>query len=468
MRMNNKSTTGKADKTVAQMRVPKLRFPEFRDAGEWEKKPLGEVYSFKVTNSFSRDKLNYEKGLVKNIHYGDIHTKFSTLFDIRKEMVPFINSSEAIGKIKSDSYCIEGDMVFADASEDLNDVGKSIEIVNLNNEKLLSGLHTLLARQKKAKLVIGFGGYLFKSNGIRTGIKKEAQGAKVLGVSAGRLSNINIYFPTDKKEQQKIADCLASTDELIAAQSQKLDTLKAHKKGLMQQLFPAKGETVPKLRFPEFRDAGEWEKKPLGEVYSFKVTNSFSRDKLNYEKGLVKNIHYGDIHTKFSTLFDIRKEMVPFINSSEAIGKIKSDSYCIEGDMVFADASEDLNDVGKSIEIVNLNNEKLLSGLHTLLARQKKAKLVIGFGGYLFKSNGIRTGIKKEAQGAKVLGVSAGRLSNINIYFPTDKKEQQKIADCLASTDELIAAQSQKLDTLKAHKKGLMQQLFPSVDEVNG
>ncbi|WP_221901589.1 hypothetical protein [Bathymodiolus platifrons methanotrophic gill symbiont] len=124
----------------------------------------------------------------------------------------------------------------------------------------------------------------------------------------------------------------------------------------MQQLFPAEGEAVPKLRFPEFRGAGEWSSEILEDVYHLKGTNSFSREKLNYKNGEVKNIHYGDIHTKFSTLFDIKKENIPFINASENLEKIKAENCCVEGDIIFADASEDLDDVGKSIEIVNLNN----------------------------------------------------------------------------------------------------------------
>ncbi|WP_052145691.1 restriction endonuclease subunit S domain-containing protein [Xenorhabdus nematophila] len=183
--------------------MPELRFREFQHLGYWNSAPLKDMYSFKVTNSFSRDKLNYEQGLVKNIHYGDIHTKFSTLFDIRNEIVPFVTPSVSLEKIKSESYCCEGDIIFADASEDLDDIGKSIEIIQLNNEKLLSGLHTILARSKNKQLIIGFGGYLFKSNTIRTQIKKEAQGTKVLGISTGRLSNIEIIFPPDKKRTTK-------------------------------------------------------------------------------------------------------------------------------------------------------------------------------------------------------------------------------------------------------------------------
>jgi type I restriction enzyme S subunit len=253
-------------KETKQTLVPELRFPEFRDKGEWILESFEELYSFKTTYSFSRGELNYDNGSVKNIHYGDIHTKFTTLFDTKKEKVPYINNLLLIKKVKLECYCKEGDMIFADASENLDDIGKSIEIINLNNEKLLSGLHTLLARQKKNKLIIGFGGHLFLSNGIRCQIQREAQGSKVSGISSGRLSTIKIYYPKNKVEQQKIANCLSSIDELITAQSRKLDAFKTHKKGLMQQLFPAESEIVPKLRFPEFRDKGEWEEKKLNQI----------------------------------------------------------------------------------------------------------------------------------------------------------------------------------------------------------
>ena len=124
-----------------------------------------------------------------------------------------------------------------------------------------------------------------------------------------------------------------------------------------------------------------------------------------------------------------------------------------------------MNDIGKSIEIVNLNKEKLVSGLHTLLARQKKKKLAIGFGGYLFKSGWVRKQIQREAQGAKVLGISATRISNVQIMYPENQKEQQNITSCLAYLDELIIEQSNKIEQLKQHKKGLMQGLFPKMND---
>ncbi len=447
--------------------TPKLRFLEFRAAPVWSVKPMNGLYTFMRNNTLSRDKLNYESGGAKNVHYGDIHTKFSALFDITKENVPYVNSSEEIPGIESEDYCIEGDLIFADASEDTNDVGKSIEIVRLAGEQLLSGQHTILARRKDNTLIVGFGGHLFRSGLIRSRIEKEAQGTKVYQISSSRLGGIDITFPGDRAEQQKISACLTSLDEVIAAQGRKVEALKTHKRGLMQQLFPREGETLPRLRFVEYRDAPDWYEKSFGRIYDFMPTNIFSRNQLNYAAGTVKNIHYGDIHTKFSAQFRIDSELVPFVNSEESLGKIKPDAYCREGDMVFADASEDLRDVGKSIELVGLNGEKLLSGSHTILARQREADLVLGFGGYLFKSCGVRAQIEKEAHGTKVMSISPSRLAGIAVRFPADTNEQQRIADCLSSLDTQIAAESNQLAALKTHKQGLMQQLFP-VPEATG
>jgi type I restriction enzyme S subunit len=232
-----------------------LRFPEFE--GEWEVKTLGEIMDFKVTNSFSRENLNYEYGTVKNIHYGDIHTKFQTLFDINYESVPFINEEIDISKISDENYCKNGDIIFADASEDLNDVGKSIEIINTNGEKLLSGLHTLLARPKEDIFHLGFSGYLFKSNSVRTQIQKESQGSKVLSISVGRISKIELSFPS-VEEQKKISSFLALLDERIQTQSKIIEQIEFYFKGIKDTLFSQK------IRFGGF--AEDWETKKLGDV----------------------------------------------------------------------------------------------------------------------------------------------------------------------------------------------------------
>src|ERR1700677_2059494 len=107
----------------------------------------------------------------------------------------------------------------------------------------------------------------------------------------------------------------------------------------------AKRTLTPKLRFPKFRKQKGWDTVRMEKLYSFMRNNALSRDKLNYKSGSVKNIHYGDIHTKFPTLFDITRERVPYINNTEELPPPDSEDYCIEGDLIFADASEDTNDV---------------------------------------------------------------------------------------------------------------------------
>src|SRR5690606_15431995 len=207
---------------------------------------------------------------------------------------------------------------------------------------------------------------------------------------------------------------------------------------------------------PEFRSSPDWTTRRMNEIYAFLANNSFSRDRLNYVSGSIRNIHYGDIHKHYRLLFDVTREVVPYIND-DALTSESQPVFCAEGDMVFADASEDLEDIGKCIEIVNLNNERVVAGLHTILARPKtRSAFARGFSGYLFSSKRIRAQIQKESQGTKVLGISAKRLGNIELCFPVHVAEQERIADCLSSLDDLIAVQSEKLEALRTHKRGLM------------
>ncbi|UKJ09191.1 restriction endonuclease subunit S [Solitalea lacus] len=422
--------------------VPKLRFPEFKEEG-CNIESFGELYTFKVTNSFSRDNLNYESGKVKNIHYGDIHTKFSTLFDITKEKVPFINPSISIEKIQEENYCIEGDIIFADASEDLQDVGKSIEIVNLNNEKLLSGLHTLLARQKEPKLIVGFGGHLFRSGAVRAQIQREAQGAKVLGISGTRLSNIKIGYPNNKLEQQKIRDCLSSLDQLLSAESQKLDVLKAHKKGLMQQLFPAEGETVPKFRFPEFKDNGDWEETTLSQVANYENGKAHEQDIVETGDYVVVNSKFissdGEERKFTNTAFCLaRKGDILMVLSDVPNGKAIAKCFLLDADELYT--------VNQRIcRIIPFNVNNVL--LYYILNRNPH---------FLAFDDGVKqTNLRKED------------VLNCPMLIPKDPIEQQKIAECLAALDALITAQAEQIGQLKQHKKGLMQQLFPNLNDIN-
>ena len=413
------------------MLVPKLRFPEFRGAVGWALEPMGEVYSFKGNNSLSRDKLNYDAGSVKNIHYGDIHTKFSTHFVITQELVPFINEAEEC-VIRDENLCTEGDMIFADASEDMADIGKAIEITHLNGERVVSGLHTILARRMGERIALGFGGHLFKSGWVRTQIQKEAQGAKVLGISPKRLRNVQLPLPNDSAEQQKIADCLSAVDELIAAQARKVDALKTHKKGLMQQLFPREGETQPRLRFPEFRDAVEWLPKTLGDACKMQAGKFVSAADIHAQSASGFFPCFGGNGLRGFTVTQTHNGTYPLIGRQGALcGNVK------------------------------LATGKFHATEHALVVTPNKGVEAVWLYYLLDLLN-----LNRFATGQAQPGLSVDVLEKVPAAVPEDEKEQQAISSCLTSLDTVIAAAIQELETLKTHKKGLMQQLFPSAEAV--
>ncbi len=419
---------------------PKLRFSEFRDKEGWAPEPMGEVYSFKSNNSLSRDKLNYVAGSVKNIHYGDIHTKFSSHFNITKELVPFINESEE-GIVRDENLCAEGDMIFADASEDLADIGKCIEIVHLNGERVVSGLHTILARRIAERIALGFGEHLFKSGWVRTQIQKEAQGAKVLGISPTRLRNLRLPLPHDKAEQQKIADCLSSVDELITAQAQKVEALKAHKKGLMQQLFPAEGETLPQLRFPEFHGTEGWNADGLGDV------TDFVNEKIPLERVALEN-------------YVSTENILPDFGGVARASKLPTTGSVTRyrpNDTLVSNIRPYLKKVWVADKEGGASND--------VIVIRAKQRLLPQYLSCLLKNDVFIDFVMTGAKGVKMPRGDVGSMKAYPSLYPT-KPEQERIAECLNSLDNLITTQTQKLEVLKTHKKGLMQQLFPTISGV--
>lgn len=432
--------------------IPKLRFPDHAKDGEWLSNRLGKVYFFISTNSFSRDDLNYVNGKVKNIHYGDIHTKFSILFDIKKENVPYINESIPLDRFKEENYCKEGDVIFADASEDLKDVGKSIEVVNLNNEKLLSGLHTLLARQINSEFAKGFGGYVFLNEQIRKQIQRESQGAKVLGISATRLSNIKIFYPKERNEQKKIVACLTSLDKIITAESQKLDIFQDYKKGLLQNLFAQDGDVIPKIRFKEFKYNSNWDVEFLKDIFSIFQGYAFSSND-SVKKG-IRWLKIADVGIQ--QMNHLTPSFLPYEY------KKKYENFLVkEGEYVIALTRPILN---KKLKVSKVDH-----ALHDSLLNQRVGKLVsnkcIDFVYYLIQTSKLISTIEQNIAGSEPPNLSAQQIECIEVYIPSTIEEQQKIANTLSSIDKLINVQNQKIAALMLHKKGLLQDLFPKTIE---
>ncbi len=419
--------------------VPRLRFPEFRGDRPWSTPTFSDLYSFKRTNSLSRDRLNYDDGEIRNIHYGDIHTKFRPLFRLAEEHVPYINLDAWASGPNDDVFCEEGDIVFADASEDLEDVGKAIEVVSLEGERVVAGTHTILATRRRHVPVIGFSGQLFQSAAVRACIRREAQGSKVYGVSAGRVSGVPVPIPPTEEEQQKIADCLGSLDDLIATQGQKLEALRRHKKGLMQRLFSQPGETVPRLRFPEFRDSGAWKTRNLGDVVS-RGNETFDPKTYSETPYLIE-------------LENVESNTGRILGVSEIKGHMSLKTRFQAGDVLY----------GKLRPYLRKFARPTFNGICTSEIWVLRSTVASSAFLFHFVQTERFAQLANVSSGSRMPRADWNFLANEDFGIP-QPAEQQKIADCLDSLDDLIAEQNYRLETLQRHKKGLMQQLFPNLE----
>lgn len=284
-------------------------------------------------------------------------------------------------------------------------------------------------------------------------ITSGARSDGLLNISPSDFFSIQLPTPKDIQEQQKIADCLSSIDELIVLEAQKLDALKEHKTGLMQLLFPAEGEMLPQYRFAEFKNAPAWEEKPLGRVFT-RIKTKNAENNLNCltisaQDGLVSQLDY--FNKKISA-----KDLTGY--------------YLLrKGDFAYNKSYSQGYPMG-AIKCLKFYDKGVVSTLYICFRINKGYSE--DFFEYFFDHGMINPEIAKVAQeGARnhgLLNIGVNDFfERVNVKFPK-LKEQQKIADCLSAVDGLITAQFAKVEALKTHKKGLMQQLFPAADEVTG
>ncbi|MCR9012509.1 restriction endonuclease subunit S [Gabonibacter chumensis] len=202
------------------LNVPTLRFPEFE--GKWKRAKVSDILYFYSTNSLSWEQLDYDCGKIKNLHYGLIHKGVPTMVDAANDSLPYIKEGAVP---KSYTFFKEGDVAFADASEDTNDVAKAIEMVNCANQQIVSGLHTIHGRDNSNLTIVGYKGYAFASNSFHKQIRRIAQGTKVFSISIRNFDEVYIGIPS-KEEQTKIAKLLIAIDKRIATQIKIIEDLK--------------------------------------------------------------------------------------------------------------------------------------------------------------------------------------------------------------------------------------------------
>ena len=381
--------------------VPRLRFPEFRDAGPWEVKRLGDVCSTYSGGTPSSSHKEYYGGNIPFIRSAEIDSEVTELHITEAGL---LNSSAKLVR--------KGDILIALYGANSGEAAIA-RIDGAINQAILC-----LRSQFNHHYILNY--WLLMKHIIILRYLQGGQG----NLSGEIVRSIEMPFPT-LSEQQKIADCLSSLDEVIELQAKKLEVLQAHKKGLMQQLFPREGETTPRLRFPEFHDAGPWEVKRLGELIET-VTPS----------------------KKLQTADYLSEGRYPIIDQSLApiAGWTDDESAVIREHLpliVFGDHT-------CVIKIVSVPFCQGADGIKILATKREVDPYFL----YEFLL-AFPIQQKEYRRHFSILKQKAVRFPKIQTG------EQQKIADCLSSLDELIELQAKQLEALQTHKKGLMQQLFP-------
>ena len=283
------------------LNVPNLRFPEFTE--EWRKYKVSDVLDFYSTNSLSWEQLDYDNEDLYNLHYGLIHVGLPILVDIGQNKLPGIKTE---CKPKNFELCKEGDVAFADASEDTNDVAKAIEFVNLNNHKTVCGLHTIHGRDNKHLTVLGYKGYAFASPLFHNQIRRIAQGTKIYSISSKNFTECYIGIPS-KDEQSKIARLLALIDSRIATQNKIIEDLKKLKVAITQKI--SKDKSNKKVMLSELLTERCEKNKDLYPVHSVSVSEGIINQIDYLGRSFAANdisnynvVYYGDIvYTKSPT-----------------------------------------------------------------------------------------------------------------------------------------------------------------------
>ncbi len=437
--MSSKTNTTATRDEATPALVPKLRFPEFRGSDMWERLTLKQVTTALLDGDWIESKDQSDSGY-RLIQTGNVGVG------------EFIAKSGKARYVSEDTFarlrCTEifpGDCLVSRLPDP---AGRSCFIPDIG-EKMITAVDCTIVRFDQTKIVP----YLFIAHSQTDGYFREvaalSSGSTRQRISRENLSGLLLPLSPTPAEQQKIAECLSSVDELMAAQARKVDALKTHKKGLMQQLFPREGETAPRLRFPEFRDAGNWNVMKLGNVGRV-IRGASPRPKGDprYYGGPVPRLMVQDVTRD-------GKWVTPRIDSLTNEGA-KLSRPCTAGTLTIVCSG--------TVGVVSFLavDACIHDGFLALIDIDES----IATKDFLYHSlGGLRLQFEEGAtHGGVFTNLTTSTIDQFEIKCPKPT-EQQRIAACLSSLDALIAAETRKLEALKTHKKGLMQQLFPSLEE---
>lgn len=387
---------------------------------DWRVYTFADLFDFLKTGSLSRRYLNNE-GDTYYIHYGDIHAKWKRILDFDNAVVSKVDDE----KVKGLPTLEEGDLIIADASEDYEGVGASVEVKNLNGKRAVSGLHTILLRGKKDLIVDGLKAYLTHIESVRDRLKQVSTGTTVYGISKSKLKDVQIPLPPTLSEQQAIATALSDVDELIRSLDRLIEKKEAIKKGTMQQLLtPNKSGQASKKRLPGFD--GEWEVKKIGDVVSISTGARNTEDK-------VKDGKY------------------PFFVRSSKEERINT--YSFDGEAVLT--AGDGVGTGKIFHYINGKFD-----YHQRVYKMSDfTSEVDGYYFYLYFSTHFYDRVMGMTAKSSVDSVRMDMIAEMNIDLPP-LKEQKAIAQILSDMDRELKTLRQKREKYKQIKQGMMQELL--------
>ena len=423
------------------MGKPKIRFKGYTE--DWEQRKLSNTLISLQNNTLSRADLSNETGVAKNVHYGDVLIKFGEVLDVSKVQLPMIPDESVLTKYKA-SFLQNGDVIVADTAEDTT-VGKCSEIAGLNNEIVVSGLHTIPYRPVE-KFASGYLGYYLNSSAYHNQLIPLMQGIKVTSISKSAMQDTDIAYPKSVEEQGKIGTYFRSLDHLITLHQRKCEETKKLKKYMLQKMFPKNGESVPEIRFAGFTDA--WEQRKLGDLVD-RVTRK--NQDLVSELPLTISAQYGLIDQ--NEFFDKR------VASKDVSG------YYLIGNGEFAyNKSTSTDAPWGAIKRLDRYENGVLSTLYIVFGIKENNPVDSDFLVSYYSTNLWHKGIHEiAAEGARnhgLLNIAPADFFETRLMIPQDIEEQKKIGKYFIELEALITLHQRKCDELKNMKQYMLQNMF--------
>ena len=383
-------------------------------------------------NTLSRAELSNETGVAKNVHYGDVLIKFGEVLDVSKEQLPMVLDESVLSKYKA-SFLQNGDVIVADTAED-STVGKCCEIAGLNNEVVLSGLHTIPYRPIE-KFAFGYLGYYLNSGAYHNQLIPLMQGIKVTSISKSAMQDTDIVYPKSVEEQGKIGDYFQSFDHLITLHQRKYNKLLNVKKSMLEKMFPKNGSNIPEIRFKGFTDP--WEQRKA------------------------KNL--------FVSTADKGHPELPVLSATQDRGMIRRDENSIN---IYHDKKneEGYKRVLPGQFVIHLRSfqggfahsaiEGITSPAYTVFGFSEPEKHNPNYWKYVFTSKEFIRRLETVTYGIRDgRSISYDEFLTMDFVYPT-QDEQTKIANYLDTLDNLITLHQRELEKLQNIKKSMLEKMF--------